>query len=125
MKQFLLVCCLLVATSVSYAQQNPVNKATFINSVNQLNTNISQGNLPAAQATWVDIVTMMTQDQEYIKQMLQTAVQDGNSSGQTTYSGRADLQANNYSEAFGLIDDMVANHTALINWLNQYAANIF
>jgi hypothetical protein len=125
MKQLLLMCCLMVVTSVcSYAQTNPVSQPNFLARVSQLNTNISQNDMVAAQATWGDLTTMMTLDQEYIKSRLADAVQNEDPGGQNTFSARADLQATNYSEAFRLIDDMVLNQNALISRLNQYGVNI-
>lgn len=125
MKQFLLMCCLLAVTSVCcFAQTNPVNQNAFLTKVNQLNTNITQQDMVAAEATWGDLTNMMTLDQEYIKLRLTDAVQTEDPNGQNTFSARADVQATHYSEAFRLIDDMVLNQSALIGRLNQYAVNI-
>jgi hypothetical protein len=129
MKRFLLVCSLVVAAcSCSYAQAviphpipTPVLKPEFTAKVAELNAFIGANNMPAANAKWSEIATLMNNELIVTRYKMQDAMDIHDEAGKTHYMDISKMQRGLYGQTLQLKNDMVANQAALSEKLTTFA----
>ena len=128
MKNILLACLLLAATStISYAQapRPTASKSDFTTKVNDLNTLILAGNLTAAKTKWDQINTIAINEFGVLKFRIKDDVASGNTADNAHCQALNSSQRALFLDAISLKDNMATNRAALIAKLTAFAADMF
>ena len=125
MKRILLACFLLTASATvanrSLAQTVAVSASDFTTKVNLLDTQISSGDMAAAQSTWNTVHQMMITELGVTKGKIQSAATPAD---KTTYQNLMSNQRNLYKDIWTLKTNLAANRAALHTKLGLFAATI-
>ncbi len=126
MKRILFACFLLTATAtvstVQRASAQAVTQASFTATVNQMDSYISAGNMPMAQATFDTLNRMMKTVLAVTKKSIYTAATPAD---KTTYQSIIGNQTHIYKTIWGLKSDLALNRAALDSKLAQFDLTIY
>ena len=100
----------------------PVTQTAFNAKVNLMDTQIGDGNMTAAQATWEEIHTMMLSVLATTKTSIQSAASPA---VEASYRSILDNQVAIYRVVWGLKPNLATNRTAIHTKLGDFSATIY
>ncbi|GAA4465582.1 hypothetical protein GCM10023093_18030 [Nemorincola caseinilytica] len=100
----------------------PVTQSAFNAKVNLMDTQLGDGNITAAQATWEEIHTMMLSVLATTKTSIQTA---SSPAVEASYRSILDNQIAIYRVVWGLKPNLAANRAAIHTKLGDFSATIY
>ena len=131
MKRFLLACFLLTATctvsfvghtSAQMVAPTPTTLAAFTAKVNLMDSQIGAGDLASAQATWLEVHSMMINVLAVSKYSIYSATTPADKTAHETILGN---QRTIYYQVWALKPDLATNRVAIHTKLNAFGATIY